>query len=95
MNLIYNINFEIAGVIYILVIYAALCIFYSDQSEVNQKFKLLVLSVLAAEVMDIVTAITISYGSVIPPELNVFANTIYFALTFSLGYASPLQPSRN
>lgn len=87
MNLIYNINFEIAGVIYILVIYAALCIFYSDQSEVNQKFKLLVLSVLAAEVMDIVTAITISYGSVIPPELNVFANTIYFALTFSLGYA--------
>lgn len=87
MNLIYNINFEVAGVIYILVIYAALCIFYSDQSEVNQKFKLLVLSVLAAEVMDIVTAITISYGSVIPPKLNTFVNTVYFALTFSLGYA--------
>lgn len=39
MELIYNINFETAGVIYVLVIYAALCIFYSDQSEVNQKFK--------------------------------------------------------
>lgn len=87
MELIYNINFEVAGVIYVLVIYAALCIFYSNQSEVNQKFKLLVLCVLAAEVMDIVTAITISYGSVIPPKLNMIANTLYFSLTFSLGYA--------
>lgn len=87
MKLVYNISFEVAGVIYVLVIYAALKIFYSCQSEVNKKFKLLVKCTLAAEVMDIVTAITISYGSVIPAELNMLVNTVYFALTFSLGYA--------
>lgn len=87
MKLIYNIDFEVAGVIYILVIYAALCIFYSDQLEVNKKFKLLVRCTLATEIMDIVTAITISYGSVVPPVLNILANTVYFVLTTSLGYA--------
>lgn len=87
MKLIYNINFEVAGLIYILVIYAALRIYYSDQSEVNQKFKRLVVCTLAAEIMDIVTAVTISCGSVIPPEVNTLVNTVYFVLTFSLGYA--------
>jgi len=86
MNLIYNIDFEVVGVIYVLVIYAALSIYYSNQTEVNKKFKLVVQCVLAAEIADIVTAITISYGSVIPPKLNVLANTAYFVLTFSLGY---------
>ena len=86
MNLIYNIDFELAGVIYVLLVYAALSIYYSNQSEVNKKFKFVVKCILAAEIMDIVTAITISYGSVIPPKLNIFANTVYFVLTFSLGY---------
>ncbi|MDE6210323.1 MAG: HD-GYP domain-containing protein [Lachnospiraceae bacterium] len=86
MNLIYNIDFEIVGVIYLLVIYAALCIYYSNQSEVNKKFKLVVKCILATEIMDIVTAITISYGSIIPPIVNILANTVYFMLTFSLGY---------
>ncbi|MCM1245556.1 MAG: HD-GYP domain-containing protein [Roseburia sp.] len=86
MNLIYNIDFEIVGLIYVLVIYAALHIYYSNQSEVNKKFKLVVKCILATEVMDIVTAITISYGQVLPAWLNLLANTIYFALTFSLGY---------
>lgn len=87
MNLIYNIDFEVAGTIYILVIYAALHIFYSSQSEVNKKFMLLVKCTLFAEIMDIITAITISYGSVIPSEVNILVNTFYFMLTFSLGYA--------
>ncbi len=86
MNLVYNIDFEIVGAIYVLVVYIALRIYYSNQSEVNKKFKLVVECVLAAEIMDIVTAVTISYGSVIPPILNVLVNTVYFVLTFSLGY---------
>lgn len=86
MNLIYNIDFEVVGVIYVLVIYAALSIYYSDQSRVNKKFKLVVKCLVVAEIMDIVTAITISYGSMVLPEWNILINTIYFILTFSLGY---------
>ncbi len=87
MNLIYNIDFEVVGAIYVLVIYAALRIYYSNRSEVNKKFKTVVECILAAEIMDIVTAITISYGSVIPPKLNILVNTVYFALEFGLGYS--------
>lgn len=86
MNMIYNIDFEIAGIIYVLVIYAALRLYYSTQSEVNKKFKLLTECVLATEIMDIATAVTISYGSEISPKLNIFINTVYFSLTSSLGY---------
>ncbi|MCM1283843.1 MAG: HD-GYP domain-containing protein [Muribaculaceae bacterium] len=86
MNLAYNIDFEIVGIIYVLVVYAALNIYYSNQSKINKKFKVVVKFLLATEIMDIVTAITISYGSVIPPVLNILLNTIYFVMTFSLGY---------
>ena len=86
MNLQYNIDFEIVGAIFVLVIYIAMRIYYSNQSKVNQKFKLVVKIILAAEIADIVTAITISHGSVVPPMLNLFASTVYFSLTFSLSY---------
>lgn len=87
MDLIYNIDYEIVGALFVLVVYAASSIYYSNQSEVNKKYKLVVKCILAAEIMDIVTAITISYGSVVPPKLNIFVNTVYFALAFSLGYS--------
>lgn len=86
MNLVYNIDFEVAGAIYLLVIYVALNIYYSNQSEVNKKFKTVTKCILTAEIMDILTAVTISYGHVIPPILNILVNTVYFALVFSLGY---------
>ncbi len=84
MKLIYNIDFEIVGAIYVLVIYVALSMYYSNQSVVNKKFKVLVKCILATEIMDIVTAMTISYGKVIPSELNILANTAYFGLAISL-----------
>lgn len=87
MNLIYNINFEIAGALYVLVLYVSLCVYYSNTSEANRRFKVVVRNILAAEVMDIVTAIMISYGYAVPRTLNTVLNTVYHALTCSLGYS--------
>lgn len=84
--MIYNIDFELVGILYLLVLYGALSIYYSNQSEVNKRFKVVVRCVIAAEIMDIVTAFTISFGNAIPPALNVVVNTVYFAFTFCLGY---------
>lgn len=84
--MIYNIDFELVGIIYLLVIYAALSIYYSNQSKVNKSFETVVRCMIAAEIMDIVTAATISFGNAIPPVLNMVLNTVYFALTFYLGY---------
>lgn len=86
MELVYNIDFEVVGLIFTLVLYIHFCMYYSSQSEINKKFKTLARFLMLAELMDVVTAVTISYGSVIPPVLNVAANTIYFTSSFCLSY---------
>lgn len=85
--MIYNIDFELVGIIYLLVLYGALSIYYSNQSEVNKRFEVVVRYALAAQTADIVTAVTISFGSVVPAALNVVANTVYFVLTCCLAYS--------
>jgi len=86
MGLSYNIDFEIVGSILLLVMYGVMVLFYSDQSEVNIWFKKLAAFLLFSEVMDIATAITISYSSEIPSAVNTICNTVYFALVFTVGY---------
>lgn len=86
MGLSYNIDFEIVGSILLLVMYGVMVLFYSDQSEVNIWFKKLAAFLLFSEVMDIATAITISYSSEIPPAVNTICNTVYFTLIFTVGY---------
>ena len=87
MDLIYNIDFEIVGAIYLLVIYGILSAYYTNELEINKKFKVLVESLIVAEILDIITAITISYGKVIPAKLNIVINTIYFASVCNSSYA--------
>lgn len=85
--MLYNVDFELTGILCVLIIYIALSLYYSKQTEVNRKFSLLVLSVLSTEILDVATAFTISYGESIPPAINTALNTIYFASAFSTGYA--------
>lgn len=86
MQLKYNIDFELAGLLFNFVVYVYFCLYYSNKSTVNQRFKVLVRFVTFAELMDIVTAVTISYGASISPIVNVIVNTLYFTTTFCLGY---------
>lgn len=86
MHLIYNIDFELAGLIFNIAFYIYFSLYYPNRSEINKRFKGLLRLLISAEAMDILTAVTISYGSVIPPVVNIAANTLYFATTFSLSY---------
>lgn len=86
MQLIYNIDFELAGLIFNIVFYIYFSLYYPTQSEINQRFKVMLRFLILAELMDILTAVTISCGSVIPPVVNIAANTLYFTSTFSLSY---------
>lgn len=85
MELLYNIDFEIVGSIILLLIYFCLMFYYFRQSEINKTFVVLVITLLAAEVMDIATAIMISYGSRIPPAVNIICNTAYYVCIFTTG----------
>lgn len=87
MSLVYNVSLEIAGALYLMVILSVLLAYYPKDLEVNKKFKVVVICLLLAEIMDIVTAVSISYSSVIPTILNIVLNTIYFAFAVSSAYA--------
>lgn len=79
MSLKYNIHYGVSAIIFmvILVIYSKIS--YSMESRRNREFYKLTIYVLIADILDVVTAITISYGAIIPPMLNVILNTCYFA----------------
>ncbi|MCM1558170.1 MAG: HD-GYP domain-containing protein [Butyrivibrio sp.] len=86
MELIYNIDFEVAGLLFNVVLYIHFCLYYSNETKVYQKFKGLERFLILTEFMDVVTAVTISYGSEIPVALNVAANTAYFMSSFCLAF---------
>ena len=78
MSLKYNIYFGISAIVFmvILVIYSKIS--YSMESRRNREFYKLTIYVLIADILDVVTAITISYGTVVSPFLNTILNTCYF-----------------
>lgn len=85
MQLEYNIYFELTAAcfVFFLAVYERLQ--YNMKVERNRLFFQLTLLVLCAEVLDIVTAITISYSGLIPNTVNMLLNTAYFASNAMLG----------
>ncbi len=83
--MIYNISFDIAAILMLLVLIGGMnTVLYTD----TYGFRLVrkyVYFVLLGTFLDIVTAVTISYGSYIPDGLNQILNTAYqFASAFSV-----------
>ena len=78
MKLLYNIDFELAVIGYLITMYIFLRILYSGQSEINRRFLRLTFFVLLSDIMDVVTAVTISYGGSLPAWFNAVMNTLYF-----------------
>ena len=86
MSLIYNVDFEIAAAAFMLILLIFLIINYSNRSDVNREFQKLAVFVLCTDIMDVVTAVLISYGGSIPNWLNQIVNTGYFLLVAVLAY---------
>ena len=86
ITLIYDIDFEVAAIIFLIVINIFLRIKYAATSRVNKEFRKLSLFVLIACVLDVSTAVTISYGASIPPVANLLFSTVYFGMNVAVGY---------
>lgn len=80
-NLQYNIYFELAASIYMIVLNVYIRLQFNSKSTVNKLFKALAGLLLAAVLMDIITAITISYALYIPIWLNMVLNFLYLVVT--------------
>lgn len=66
MKLVYNIDFGVTAAAFLVLLYIYVRLQYSSSSEVNRTFQKVIMITLAADILDVVTAITISYGSVLP-----------------------------
>ena len=86
MQLLYNVDFELAVIGYLITLYVFLHIQYSGQSEINKKFRRLTFFVLLSDFMDVLTAVTISYGSSLPVWFNAVMNTVYFGMVSGMAY---------
>ena len=86
MPLIYNIYFEVAAAIFLMILIIYIKLQYNMRSEINKEFYKLVLLAFFADVMDVTTAVTISYAAEIPYSYNLFFNSVYFVVDAFVGY---------
>ena len=93
MKLDYNIYYEVAAAIFLSFLTGYARLQYNMKLRSNRLFLRLALSILFNDILDIVTAFTISNADVLPEMLNMVLNTLYLlscALTgvILLDYAS-------
>lgn len=93
MKLDYNIYYEVAAAIFLSFLTGYVRLQYNMKLRSNRLFLRLALAILFNDILDIVTAFTISNADVLPEMLNMVLNTLYLlscALTgvILLDYAS-------
>ena len=78
MNLLYNVSFDIAAIIITVLTVIILLTQYTNNTRANKMYRVFTFVLLTAEILDFVTAITISYASVVPIWLNLLLNSLFF-----------------
>lgn len=86
MSFVYNISFETASVFFLIILFICIRLQYSIKSEINREFQKLTLLVLCANVLDVMSAVTISYAKVVPEWINLLLNSVYFIVDAVVGY---------
>jgi len=87
LGLEYNIDFEIAAAVFDMVLWVCMNYFFVIQTNVSKAFRDLVMWALVATIFDLTTALTISYGVIVPCWFNNILNTIYFITVGIVGYS--------
>jgi len=85
MRLLYNIDFEVASAFFLATLYLYVWLQCSRQSEVILMFRRLVLIALLADLLDVASAIALSYTNLVPREALMAINTIYLLMVGQLG----------
>ena len=86
MSLKYNISYEVASTVFLIILLFYIRLQYDTNSKLNKEFRKLTWIGLIATVLDVTTAVTISYASVVPIEVNTLLNMLYFISVAVLGY---------
>lgn len=84
--LLYNIDYEVAAIAFMIIVNIFLRVRYASETEVNMAFRKLAVYALIACILDVATAVTISYGAYIPPAINLMFSTVYFGMDIAVGF---------
>lgn len=84
--MLYNIYYECAAIAFIFILNIYIRIQYNSKPLTNRLYKRLALFLLIALILDVTTAVTISYASEIPVWLNTLLNFLYFVSDIFLEY---------
>ena len=84
--MLYNIDFDIAALIFIVVYYAFIKLQFETNKLSNRVFCDLIIIVFISDALDILSAITLSYGVSIPLWINYIINTVYYLTVPLCGY---------
>lgn len=85
----YNIDFVIAGMLFLIAYYIFIKIQYATDIRSNKQFLNLLLSIFTASALEMITAVTISYTAAIPVWVNYGLNALYFAAAVFCTYMVP------
>ena len=77
MDIIYNLDFDIAGIIILSILCFIFGALYTTEKKSNQLFLGFIITALLVGILDIASACTISYASVVPDFVNYILNTLY------------------
>lgn len=86
MNLIYNINFDVAGIIILLLVMIIFKAQYTLAFKSNKIFVAVLWMSMVTCIIDIVTVFTITYAATVPNWVNILTNSLYFFSAFSCTY---------
>lgn len=78
MQLVYNVNYEVAAILFLIVMLIFMWMQYADSTESAKSFRRLLIVLIFTNMMDILTAIDISYADKLPYWFNMFSNMCYF-----------------
>lgn len=77
MNITYNLDFDIAGIIILSIVCIIFRTNYTIETKSNRLFLGFSLTALVSGILDITTALTITYASSVPVFINMFLNSLY------------------
>ncbi len=74
----YNIYYEVSAAIFLTIVFVFHKVEYTSDTPNNIAFRKLTIAILLGTCLDVITACTISYASLVPLVLNYILNTAYF-----------------
>lgn len=76
--MLYNINFSVAGLVNLIILFTVLCVQFKDGTDALKQAKRIIVTLFITDLLDIITAVTISYAAVVPVWANYSLNILFY-----------------